>query len=1030
MFRPSSRNGPQTPAEIPSLLSSGEDRAVSVISIDNGNDKGKENMEEAVAMPIKRVRRQKTDEMEASKSEKGHEGSSHVIGDKKRKSRSRRHIGVEDFPLGVESTPYDLISDVSKQGPKISWQQLLHLFPKMRRTWSKMVSTRRAKTKAVGSIIARGMKDIVPVIDAEIKSQRVSNVYVDGGAEICVMTEKLMHRLGLEVNEQISLQAKMANNVRVACVGKVNGMKVFAFGIAVSVDAYVIPTKGEGYPLILGRPWLMAMKARQDWETGSLELRPTQKVGGKQKKIVYDMKQGRQQDLDMETSMDEWSTSSCSSSEEDASSLEVMGIVLRDPEGEGAVLVKSPLYQGKEELHDLLYFLEHCEAPSGMSKSEHRWLAKKATRYNLVNDDLYCKGKDAVLRRVPSSQDIKGILFSCHEGVCGGHFAQEITSRKILQAGFMWPSLHRDVQHWCCTCEVCQKVGPRRLDHENQNPIKTYGPFERWGIDAIGSLPCTQSGKEYIIMGVEYMTRWAEARATKCITAKDVAFPSSIDPCFNMLPADVEALMKNQVTKGPSDSDKGTPRKGKSSTQESPMKIGRWTVPRVALSTQTKFCFTKEDFHTEYGLCLVGQDPKFLCADDFSDEEWLRVKEDFLKKRAFGLMGTFGMSNVFSTTFSASMADVATISNMKANAAEKLKEKQQCLEAIKFALDQSKTKRDEQVGLMRGAAKIIERLNKDMEELKLDKAGLVPNKEAMAKLETSIQIKKEALKDMGLDIEVHNLDNLSEEAAQLQTVVIGVYMLRCQHPYHPLCFVTACKSADQCLFHGCEEPLKDALKLLAPGEANMDEHVGTEKDPMKGIFGSPVDGIDNILRNILLFESHSQAGSSHNPKIDSMCGGCGDKNASQKQAGEDTSDQQKAKKRAEKRADVVGAQGDASKESAELPMKPEPAMNKDVEDAENSSDKPIEKNTTVNLSDEDADLLISDVCGEILGRRKKRSNTEVCATPKKKAKPASKPPEPIPRGKKSKEPSFTWKKTNLQAPNLKPPKPKSRKKLL
>ena len=61
----------------------------------------------------------------------------------------------------------------------------------------------------------------------------------------------------------------------------------------------------------------------------------------------------------------------------------------------------------------------------------------------------------------------------------------------------------------------------------------------------------------------------------------------------------------------------------------------------------------------------------------------------------------------------------------------------------------------------------MERLNKDMEELKLHKARLVPtNEEAMAKLETlMIQIRKESLKDMGLDIEVHNLDNLGEEAA-------------------------------------------------------------------------------------------------------------------------------------------------------------------------------------------------------------------------------------------------------------------------
>ncbi|MCO5554445.1 hypothetical protein L7F22_007975 [Adiantum nelumboides] len=395
---------------------------------------------------------------------------------------------------------------------------------------------------------------------------------------------------------------------------------------------------------------------------------------------------------------------------------------------------------------------------------------------------------------------------------------------------------------------------------------------------------------------------------------------------------------------------------------------------------------TKEDpryvsVQSENNILTLGSFQTYSGGDQFLGQ----AKQEFLKKRAFGSMETFGMSNVFSTTFSTSTVDVATISNLKANAAKKLKEKQQCLKAIKIALDQSQTKRDEEVGLMRGAAKIIERLNKDMEELKLHKAGLVPNEEAITKLETLIQIRKEALKDMGLDIEVHNLDNLGEEAAQLHTVVTDVYMLWCQHPYHPLCFVTACKSAGQCLFHVCEEPLKDALKLLTPGETNMDEHVDTEKDPMEGIFGSPVDGI-----------AHSQAGSLRKPNIDSTCGGCGDKNASQKQAGEDTPDQQKAKKRVDKRANVVDAQGDAFKESAEVPLKPELAMNKDVEDAEKSSEKPNEKDTTVNLSDEDVDLFISNVCGEILGRRKKRSNTEKRASPKKKAKVASKPPGPIP----------------------------------
>ena len=188
----------------------------------------------------------------------------------------------------------------------------------------------------------------------------------------------------------------------------------------------------------------------------------------------------------------------------------------------GAIVLQKPQFQGSEKLHDIFHFLEVGEYPGHLTTGQKQWLVRKAVRYRIINEDLYCKGKDLVLRRVPLSHEIESILSSCHDGVCGGHFAQEITSRKILQAGFVWPSLHRDVQHWCKTCKVCQKTGVRRLTYEPQTPIQSFGPFDKWGIDAIGPLPRTQSGKEYIIMGVDYMTRWAEAVPTSRITASEV----------------------------------------------------------------------------------------------------------------------------------------------------------------------------------------------------------------------------------------------------------------------------------------------------------------------------------------------------------------------------------------------------------------------------------------------------------------------------------------------------------------------------
>ena len=62
----------------------------------------------------------------------------------------------------------------------------------------------------------------------------------------------------------------------------------------------------------------------------------------------------------------------------------------------------------------------------------------------------------------------------------------------------------------------------RKISYKPQTPIPSYGPFKKWGINAIGPLPCTSLGKEYIIMGVNYMTRWVNVAPKSRITTKEV----------------------------------------------------------------------------------------------------------------------------------------------------------------------------------------------------------------------------------------------------------------------------------------------------------------------------------------------------------------------------------------------------------------------------------------------------------------------------------------------------------------------------
>ena len=92
-----------------------------------------------------------------------------------------------------------------------------------------------------------------------------------------------MHCLGLEVDGSAPCKTKMANNTNVRCVGVIKALKVKTLGTKVIVDVFVMPTKGEGYPMILpmilGRPWLMAMKEKKRLGHRSDQAPRTQRQG-------------------------------------------------------------------------------------------------------------------------------------------------------------------------------------------------------------------------------------------------------------------------------------------------------------------------------------------------------------------------------------------------------------------------------------------------------------------------------------------------------------------------------------------------------------------------------------------------------------------------------------------------------------------------------------------------------------------------------------------------------------------------------
>jgi hypothetical protein len=104
-------------------------------------------------------------------------------------------------------------------------------------------------------------------------------------------------------------------------------------------------------------------------------------------------------------------------------------------------------------------------------------------------------------------------LDACHYGPTGGHYGPSVTGKKVFDAGFYWPTIFKEAQTLVETCDICQRQGNiTKRDEMPQQSIQVCEVFDIWGIDFMGPFP--QSNKhQYILVAVDYVSKWAEAKA-------------------------------------------------------------------------------------------------------------------------------------------------------------------------------------------------------------------------------------------------------------------------------------------------------------------------------------------------------------------------------------------------------------------------------------------------------------------------------------------------------------------------------------
>ena len=163
---------------------------------------------------------------------------------------------------------------------------------------------------------------------------------------------------------------------------------------------------------------------------------------------------------------------------------------------------------------NIVNFLSYKVLPLKLSSQQRKKFLHDARFYQWGDLLLYQRCADRVVRRCVLKGEYEAILTHCHSSPYGGHFGASKTSQKVLQSGFYWPSLFRDCFAFVKRCDRCQRVG--NISRRNKmllNNMLEVEIFYIWGIDFMCQFP-SSFGNLYILLAVNYVSKWVEAIAT------------------------------------------------------------------------------------------------------------------------------------------------------------------------------------------------------------------------------------------------------------------------------------------------------------------------------------------------------------------------------------------------------------------------------------------------------------------------------------------------------------------------------------
>ncbi|GKV48228.1 hypothetical protein SLEP1_g55054 [Rubroshorea leprosula] len=169
----------------------------------------------------------------------------------------------------------------------------------------------------------------------------------------------------------------------------------------------------------------------------------------------------------------------------------------------------------------LINYLQDGELPEDQAAA--KLVKRRAAHFTLLNNQLYKRAASMPLLRCLTPYEAEYAVREVHEGVCGTHIGGRTLARKLLRHGYYWPTMVEDAQSYVKKCPTCQfNADDIHMPGEMLSSLTSLWPFAQWGVDLLGPFIKGKGGCTFLVVAVDYFTKWIEAKPLSTTTERKI----------------------------------------------------------------------------------------------------------------------------------------------------------------------------------------------------------------------------------------------------------------------------------------------------------------------------------------------------------------------------------------------------------------------------------------------------------------------------------------------------------------------------